>query len=101
VEQTAINAPFERWVEEDPRSYADPDVPLQETVSYERLHALSDVLTAVLDASLRIELFHEFDVTPAPSEWMELREDRLYHFPEGMHRFPVTYSLRARRAALD
>lgn len=99
VDQQAIDAPFERWVEEDPRSYADPDTPLQETVSFERLHSIADLISAVLCAGLQLELFHEFDVTPAPTEWLEQRDDRLFHFPEGMHRFPVTYSLKARRSA--
>lgn len=99
VAQPAIDAPFERWVEDDPRSYAAPDTPLQQAVSFERLHSIADVLSAVLGAGLQIELFHEFDVTPAPAAWLEQRDDRLFHFPVGMHRFPVTYSLKARRSA--
>ena len=66
---------------------------------FERLHAISEVLTAVLDAGMTIELFHEFDVTPAPTPWLEPRDDRLYGFPEGRRRFPLTYSLRARHPA--
>lgn len=66
--------------------------------SFERLHAISEVLTAVLDAGLMIELFHEFDVTPAPTPWLEPRGVRLYGFPEGKPRFPITYSLRARHS---
>ncbi len=100
ISQQAIDAPFERWEDEDPRSYAAPDVPLREAVSFERLHSISDVLSAVLGAGLRIELFHEFDVTPAPTAWLEQGADRLFHFPAGMLRFPVTYSLRARRTML-
>jgi hypothetical protein len=29
------------------------------------------VLSAVLSIGLRIELFHEFDVTPVPTSWLE------------------------------
>lgn len=97
VAQQAIDAPYERWVEEDPRSYAAPEVPLQQCVSWERLHSISDVLSAVLESGFEIQLFHEFDVTPAPTAWLERRDDGLFHFPAGMHRFPVTYSLRAKR----
>jgi hypothetical protein len=79
-------------------SYAAPDRPLVHTSSFERLHSISDVLSAVLAAGLVIELFHEFDVTPAPTPWLERGEDRLYGFPEGGPRFPLTYSLRARRS---
>jgi hypothetical protein len=53
----------------------------------------------VLDAGLRIELFHEFDATPSPTPWLEQGEDGLYRFPSGMHRFPLSYSLRARRVS--
>lgn len=67
--------------------------------SFERLHAISEVRTAVLDAGMTIELFHEFDVTPAPTPWLERQGDCLYSFPEGKRRFPLTYSLRGRRPA--
>ena len=95
--QDALGAAYTRWDEPDRRSYADPSRPLSNVSSFERLHAISEVLTAVLDVGLTIELFHEFDVTPAPTPWLELGPDRLYHFPPGRLRFPLTYSLRAVR----
>ena len=97
--QPAIDAPYTRWDDDERFSYADPSRPLEHRSSFERLHSIADVLSAVLDAGLQIELFHEFDVTPAPTAWLELRADRLYHFPARAHPFPLTYSLRARRAA--
>lgn len=96
--QHAIDAPFQRWDEEDRSSYAAPGVLLQQTAGFERLHAISDVLSAVLAAGMEIELFHELDVTPAPTPWLEQGANGLYRFPEGAMRFPLTYSLRARRA---
>jgi hypothetical protein len=63
------------------------------------VHSISDVLSAVLSVGLVIELFHEFDVTPAPTPWLERSNDRLYRFPAGVPRFPLTYSLRARLPA--
>ena len=95
--QHAIDAPFERW--DDDGSYADPTARLEHTASWERLHAIGDVLTAVLDADLAVELFHEFDVTPAPTPWLVRRDDGLYGFGPEQRRFPLTYSLRARRRA--
>jgi SAM-dependent methyltransferase len=95
--QDAVDADFRCWDEDDRTSYADPDQPLECTAGYERLHAISDVLTAVLDAGLTIELFRERDVTPAPTPWLQRRRDGLYGFPDGAHRFPLTWSLRARR----
>jgi SAM-dependent methyltransferase len=97
--QHAIDAPFERWDEDDRTSYADSERTLGHTASFERLHSISDLLSAVLSAGLRIELFHEFDVTPAPTPWLERGDDGLYRFPPGSLRFPLTCSLRARRPA--
>ncbi|CAN5678389.1 class I SAM-dependent methyltransferase [soil metagenome] len=97
--QHAINAPFERCDDEDRTSYAAPGSPLTQTVSFERLHSISDVVSAVLSVGLELELFHEFDVTPAPTPWLEQGTDRLYRHPEGALRFPLTYSLKARRPA--
>jgi SAM-dependent methyltransferase len=91
----AIDAPFRRWEDDDPTSYAD-DAPMQHSVSYERAHAVGEVLTAVLDAGLTIELLHEFDVTPAPTPWLLTGDDGLRRFPDGEFRFPLSYSLRAR-----
>lgn len=99
VGQEAIDARFTRWDEDVRVSYAAPDRALAHVSSFERLHAISEVLSAVLGAGLVIELFHEFDVTPAPTPWLERGNDRLYRFPAGRARFPLTYSLRARRPA--
>jgi SAM-dependent methyltransferase len=99
VSQDAVHAGFVRWDEPGRVSYADPGHELQSVTSFERLHSIADLLTAVIEAGFTIELFHEFDVTPAPTPWLERRADRLYHFPAGAHRFPVTYSLRARLPA--
>lgn len=93
--QHAIDAAFERWDEDG--SYAAPDAHLQHTGSWERLHGIGDVLSAVLDAGLCVELFHEFDVTPSPTPWLERRPDGLYGFGDGQFRFPLSYSLRACR----
>jgi hypothetical protein len=97
LREDAIGADFQRWDEPGEGSYAAPDARFEHTANYQRTHAISDVLTAVLDAGLGIELFHEFDVTPAPTPWLERGADGLYRFPVGSHRFPVMYSVRARR----
>lgn len=94
--QDAVGAAFTRWDEEGRVSYADAHRPLASVSSYERLHSISDLITAILGAGLVLELFHEFDVTPSPTPWLERRPDGLYGFPEGALRFPLSYSLRAR-----
>jgi SAM-dependent methyltransferase len=85
--QDALGARFTRWDKPDRVSYAHPEKRLSAVSSFERLHAISEVLTAVLDAGLTIELFHEFDVTPAPTPWLK---------PEGT---ASTGSLKARHAS--
>lgn len=77
-------------------SYAAPDTRFANTASWERVHSISDIVSAVLGAGLHLELFHEFDVTPAPTPWLVPGDDGLYRFPPGMYRFPLCYSLRAR-----
>jgi hypothetical protein len=76
--------------------FSTPDAVFTHTTSWERLHSISDLLSAVIDAGLQVELFHEFDATPSPTEWLERGDDGLYRFPDGMWRFPVSFSLRAR-----
>jgi SAM-dependent methyltransferase len=97
IREPAIGTAFQRWEEADGMSYGAPDVAFEHTASYERLHPLGDIVSAVLDARLSLELFHEFDTTPAPTTWLDERADGLWHFPDGMDPFPVSYSLRARR----
>jgi SAM-dependent methyltransferase len=96
--EDALGATYQRWDEHDWGSYAAPDARFDATVTWERTHAIGEVLTAVLDAGLTIEQYREHDVTNAPTKWLELGPDRLYHFPEGHPHFPLTYSLRARRS---
>ena len=48
-EQDIFEADFARW-DEKGGTYAAPDAVLDHTTTYERVHALSEVITAVLDA---------------------------------------------------
>jgi 2-polyprenyl-3-methyl-5-hydroxy-6-metoxy-1,4-benzoquinol methylase len=96
--QQAVDAPFVAWPDEQ-GSYAAPDAIFTHTTSWERLHSVSDLLSAVIEAGLQVELFREFDATPAPTAWLERCGDGLYRFPDGMWKFPLTYSLRARAIA--
>jgi 2-polyprenyl-3-methyl-5-hydroxy-6-metoxy-1,4-benzoquinol methylase len=95
--QPAIHAPFTAWRTDKQGSYAAPDTVFAHTTTFERLHSTSDLLSAVIGEGLTIELFHEFDVTPAPTPWLERGGDGLYRFPPGMWPFPLTYSLKARK----
>jgi 2-polyprenyl-3-methyl-5-hydroxy-6-metoxy-1,4-benzoquinol methylase len=94
IRQDIFEAEFAMWKERG-GTYAAPDVELTNTASYERVHALSDVLTAVLDAGLSVELFHEQSYTNAPWPWTVRGPDGFFRLPPGWPKFPLTYSLRA------
>jgi SAM-dependent methyltransferase len=94
--QDIFEAEYRAWSEKG-GTYAAPDAVLEHTVPYERVHSISDVITAVLDAGLRVELFHEQSYTNAPWPWAERGDDGYYRLPGGWPRFPLTYSLRARK----
>ncbi len=64
----------------------------------EWIHALSTILAALIEAGLTIEMFREHEVLP----WRGLRNlvpasDRLWRLPDGHPRFPLSFSLRARK----
>jgi len=96
VTRDTLLAEYRAW-EEKGGTYAAPDAVLEHTVTYERHHALGDILTAVLDAGLVVELFHEQSYTNVPWPWAERGDDGYFRLPADSPRFPLTYSLRARR----
>jgi 2-polyprenyl-3-methyl-5-hydroxy-6-metoxy-1,4-benzoquinol methylase len=78
-------------------TYAVPDAKLVNTVTFEQAHGLGEVITAVLDAGLTVELFHEQSYTNAPWPWTVRGNDGFYRLPKGWPKYPLTYSLRARK----
>jgi SAM-dependent methyltransferase len=80
-------------------SYADPDLATQHNSTDEWPHSLSELLTAVLDAGLQLEFFHEHRTAPwKPFECCIEKEDGLYSMPSRMERLvPMLFSLRARK----
>jgi SAM-dependent methyltransferase len=83
-------------------TYADMEIPTRNNSTIEWAHTLSDVVSAVLGAGLRLEVLHEHDYTLFPRfEHLELDTETLsagviYRQPEGTPRLPLMYSLRAR-----
>jgi hypothetical protein len=67
-------------------------------VTFERVHGIGEVLTAVLDAGLSVEHFGEQHYTNAPWPWTVRGGDGFFRLPDGWPRYPLTYSLRARKA---
>ncbi len=97
LELDIFEADFVRW-DEKGGTYAAPDAVMEHSTSYERVHALSEVITGVLDAGLTLELLHEQSYTNAPWPWTDRSDDGYYRLPAGWPRFPLTYSLRARQS---
>ncbi len=95
-----LDAEYIEW-DEKGGTYAAPEATFQHTTTFERAHALSDVVTAILDAGLTLELLHEQSYTNAPWPWTVLGEDGYYRLPAESPRFPLTYSLRARLPKLS
>ncbi|MEQ8334102.1 class I SAM-dependent methyltransferase [Nisaea sp.] len=79
-------------------SYADGSAVLQTKRSYEWTHPVGEVVTALIDAGLRLEYLHEFDTVAWKAlAFMEPCEGGLYRLPEGMPRLPLSYSISARK----
>ena len=78
---------------------ADP-TKLTHQATREWIHSLSAVLGGLIDAGLTITMLHEHEVLP----WRALpilvpASDRMWRLPEGYPRIPLSYSLRAKKAA--
>ena len=56
---------------EDSGTYTDRDAEVEHNVKYDWPHPISEVLTAIIDAGLRIEFLHEFPITPYRVSFME------------------------------
>jgi hypothetical protein len=82
LQQDIFEAPYVRW-DEKGGTYAAPDATFVNTTTFERVHSLSDVISAVLGAGLSIELFHEQSYTNAPWPWTVKGEDGFHRLPHG------------------
>jgi SAM-dependent methyltransferase len=83
---------------DSPGTYTDFDAPTVDNASYEWQHTLGDVVTAVAEAGLVLELLGEHDHIVYP-RWPWLVDDGsgIFRTPAGMPRLPLMYSLRARK----
>ena len=97
LREDAITGSYQAWNLPQDGSYGAPGTEFDHHSTFERLHPLSDVVSAVLDAGLVIDLFHEWPYTPAPTSWLVEGDDGLYRFGDDAIPFPLMYSLRARR----
>jgi hypothetical protein len=79
--------------------YADPDAILRNTRTYEWMHPLGEVVTALLDAGLALRSLREHDAL----SWQGFKclvegEDGLYRWPDKPW-LPLAYSIRASKPA--
>ena len=82
-------------MEDSPNTYTDSDRSLDERVTYSWSHTLSEIVTSLISAGLRIDFLHEselgyFNMHPL----MRKRGDGHWTFPPGT-RLPLTYSVKA------
>lgn len=76
-------------------TYADKDAKMENTVSYEWIHSLGDIINSLTAAGLRIEYLHEFDYAVFQQFPFLEQRGKQYYLPEGMPRVPLLFSLRA------
>jgi SAM-dependent methyltransferase len=77
-------------------SYADPAAKTEHQRAVDWRHPLGDVVNSLIAQGLRIESLREHDFTVYPRwPFLEERADGTYHWPAGMKKFPLLYSLRA------
>lgn len=82
----------------DGSSYADPKASVGQPVHYEWDHRLGEIVTALVDAGLRIEFLHEFPYTVfSQLPFMQQGEDGTYRLSKDDGMIPLMFSIRARK----
>jgi len=76
--------------------YCDKDYIIKnEKVEWE--HKLSDIINALIDAGLTIEKIGEYAMSADPGHDGWLKKDGYYYPPDGPSRYPLMFSIRARK----
>jgi SAM-dependent methyltransferase len=102
--QLIVDAPYFERTEPSSwdlaETYTEDSPKLQNVKCYEWSHGLGEIIQALLDQGLTLELLHEHrDVEFKPFPMMEEGEDGLFRLPiEARGRVPLAYSLRARKS---
>lgn len=83
---------------DEPGTYTEAGIETKQNLNYEWTHGIGVVVTAIINAGLRIEFLHEHDYT-LWKRWPFLEEVSYDEFrlPAGTPSLPLMYSLRARR----
>jgi len=81
---------------EDDGSYADRDAKIENRLTYSWPHPVSEIVTSLIEAGLRIEVLHEFPFTT--KQWfpfMEQDSDGRWHLTKHDGSVPLLYSIKA------
>ena len=88
---------------DEPGTYTDSTVETENNQSYEWLHGLGEIVSALIAAGLRLEFLHEHDFSLFRRFQAFERSTEgiteVYRFPAGHPRVPLMYSLRATKGA--
>jgi SAM-dependent methyltransferase len=92
--RTALGAPI---VMDDPSTYTGDARKIAHTRTYEWIHPLSDILTALIDAGMTIEWLHEHEYLPSRLFPMMVPAERkgLFRLPDALPRLALSFSLKA------
>ena len=81
-------------------SYADPTAPTEGLFEHGWDHSLGEIVSALVDAGLRIDFLHEFDFVEWPVDFLVEGEDGRWRLPSGTPgELPLFFSLRATKPA--
>lgn len=81
---------------DEPHTYTGSEV-LEHTVSVQFQHPMSEVITSLAAAGLRLEYLREYDYTLFQRFKSLVSDASGYRYPEGRPRIPMMYSLRAHK----
>lgn len=100
VEDLVVHYPYfpldEPLSFDDDGTYADVSAHLENRRTYEWPHPTSEVLSALIDAGLRIDFLHEFPFSSYPAlPIMEPAEDGRYRLSKHHGSVPLLYSVKA------
>ena len=77
-------------------SYADPAAPTDGLVEHGWDHSLGEIVTALIDAGLRIDFLHELDYVNWPVGFLVRSDDGRYRLPpDTKGQLPLFFSIRA------
>jgi SAM-dependent methyltransferase len=101
VHEHAIDTPADAPLAFDtPQTYNQDATPLAATRTYEWIHSISRVVGALRGAGLTLDFLHEHQGFPRPPFPMCVRgADGMWHLPDAVPAFPLSYSLRATKRA--